>query len=213
MATRFVAPDAEAKYIWLKTVLDTYYISDVKAEEHLQQLAKKGITLACHKSCHACCLNATVPFTEPELTVISWYTSEVLSGELREQVRLRLIEHDERLECPFLVNKLCSIYPVRPLSCRQFLVKTQECLVGEDVAKTRPHDIIPLPRETVIRPVAMRLLDHWKFRNQIEKQKAFESGFIVHNATNMHEFDWTIMATTMELFDNEAQPANKLHRK
>lgn len=102
MATRLIALAAEKKYPWLTTVLDTYYISDSQVEEHLARIAKKGINPACHKGCHACCLKATVPFTEPELTAISWYASEVLSDEIRARVKQRLFEHAEILECPFL---------------------------------------------------------------------------------------------------------------
>lgn len=203
MATRYTAREAEAKYKWLKGILDTFYISDAQVEDHLETISKKGITPACHKGCHACCLKPTVPFTEPELTAISWYASEVLSGDLRPRVKQRLIEHKERLECPFLVDQVCSIYPVRPLICRQFLVKTKACEIDEDVSQSRPQDIIPLPRETVIRPVAMRLLDHYKFKSPIAKRKAFEAGFISHNARDMHDFDWLLIAQTMQQFDGE----------
>jgi uncharacterized protein len=203
MATRLSALAAEKKYPWLTTVLDTYYISDSQVEEHLARIAKKGINPACHKGCHACCLKVTVPFTEPELTAISWYASEVLTDKIRARVKQRLIEHAEILECPFLVDRVCSIYPVRPLICRQFLVKSKPCETEEDVADSRPQDIIPLPKDTVIRPVAMRLLDHYKFKSVTAKRKAFEAGFIVANAKNMHEFDWTIIAKTMAFFDGD----------
>ena len=201
MATRSSFPAAEAKYPWLKTVLDTYYLSDAHVEEHLAHVARKGVVPACHRGCDACCRKATVPFTEPELTAISWYASEVLQGDLRQRVKQRLIEHETTLECPFLVDGACSIYPVRPLICRQFLIKGMPCSVEEDVAKSRPQDIIPLPRETVIRPEAMRLLDHWKLGSVGKKKQAFEAGFIHHNAKDMHEFDWTKIAKTMQHFD------------
>jgi len=112
---RYSAPQAEAKYSWLKHILDVFFISDTRVEQHLALLAKKGITPACHKGCHACCLKPSVPFTEPETRAISWYSSEVLSGPLRPIVKQRLMEHEDRLECPFLVDQACSIYPVRPL--------------------------------------------------------------------------------------------------
>ena len=196
MAVRFSAPEAEAKYKWLKVILDTFYVSDALLEAHLENLARKGTKPACHKGCHACCLKPTVPFTEPELRAISWYASEVISGELRPVVRQRLLAHDQHLECPFLVDKACSIYPVRPLICRQFLVKEKPCEIGEDV--------IRLPREGVVRPVAMRLLDHYGFKTQRAKQKAFESGFIVDQARPMHEYNWTHIAKTMDLFEGPA---------
>ena len=201
MATRFNSPPAEAKYAWLKAVIDAYYISDTHIETHI---AEKSITPACHKGCHACCLKPTVPFTEPELLAISWYVSEVLEGDARPRVKLRLVEHEQRLECPFLIDRECSIYPVRPLACRQFLVKFKACDIGEDVGITRPNDIIHFPREKVARPVAMRLLDHYKFKSATAKRKAFEAGFIGENARDMNDYDWSRIAKTMEHFDNEA---------
>lgn len=203
MANRFNFPEAERQYHWLKIMLDTYYISDAQVEEHLAQIAKAGVTPACHKGCHGCCLNATVPFTEPELAAISWYASEVLTGETRVLVKQRLLSHKDRLECSFLIDQACSIYPVRPLICRQFLVKSKPCTIGEDPSITRPQDIIPLSRETVIYPVAMRLLDYYKFKSTAAKRKAFESGFIVEKARNMHDYDWTNVANTMTHFDEK----------
>lgn len=208
MATRYSNPQAEAKYSWLTGILDTFFISDIHLEEHLVKLAKKGVVPACHEGCHNCCLKPTVPVTAPELAVISWYASEVLTGNARSDVKHRLSEHDSRLECPFLIDRVCSIYPVRPLICRQFLIKSKSCEVNENVLETRVQDIIPLPRDTLIRPVAMRLLDYYKFKNTTAKQKAFESGFIVKNARDMHLHDLTSIARIMEHFDNKTDLGN-----
>lgn len=211
MAKRYSVPLAETKYSWLKTILDTYYISDAQVEEHLVKISKKGLSAACHEGCQACCLKPTVPITELELRAISWYTSEVLAGELRQVIKQRLDEHKSRLECPFLVDSKCSIYPVRPLICRQFLVKTKPCKIGEDVLETRPEDIIQLDRESVIRPVAMRLLDHYQFKSSTAKRKAFESGFIAKNARDMHTYDWSLIANSMRFFDNAVYPVNQVN--
>jgi uncharacterized protein len=111
MATRYSFPAAEAKYPWLKTVLDTYYISDAQVEEHLVKIAKKGIVPACHKGCDSCCKRPTVPFTEPELTAISWYTSEELAGALRIRVKQQLKGSASHLSAPALApleeNNIC----------------------------------------------------------------------------------------------------------
>lgn len=204
MAIRFAAKAAEQKYPWLTAVLDAYYINDAKVDEHLAKVSKKGTAVACHKGCDTCCLKPTVPFIDPELAAISWYASEVLSGEARTEVKERLLDHEARLECPFLIDGACSIYPVRPLACRQFLVKSKPCALGEDMVSDRPQDVIPLPRETLIRPVALRLLDHYEFKSPTAKRKAFETGFIHARAKNMHEFDWKIIAKAMEHFDRDA---------
>jgi Fe-S-cluster containining protein len=204
MTQRFSAPQAEAKYQWLKTILDTFYISDALVVDHLARVSKKGVKPACHRGCDACCRKPTVPFTAPELKAISWYASEVLEGEVRQNVKQRLRSHEETLECPFLVDHACSIYPVRPLICRQFMVKSKPCIVDEDIATDRPDDIIPLPRDSVIQPVAMRLLDAFDIKSTAKKQRAFASGFIAANARYMHEYDWNNIARTMDQFDGGA---------
>lgn len=200
MADRYSTPDAEGKYAWLPPLLDTYYTSDVAVEE---DLAQRDIKPACHSGCHACCLKPTVPVTAPELIGISWFASEVLAGELRAKVKQRLIEHESRLECPFLIDRKCSIYPMRPLACRQFLVTQRPCEIGEDPLETRPGDIVKLTREKVIRPTAMRLLEWpgYGLRTTAAKRTAFESGFIAANARDMDLYPWEQIAQTMERFE------------
>ncbi len=212
MATRISFPTAEAQYPWLKTVLDTYYISDAQVEEHLAHSARKGIRVACQNGCDACCRRPTVPCTEPELAALSWYACEVIEGDLRRRVKKRLIEYRTRLECPFLVDGSCSVHAVRPLSCRQFFVKDKPCAVGEDIAQSRPDDVIPLPRDTVLRPVAMRLLDHWKLGSPRKKQQAYESGFIYRQLMKLHEFDWTVVAKAMDRFDEASRGGSPENR-
>lgn len=202
MTDRFSHPAAEKKYVWLKTVLDTYHISDTLVDEQIAALQGKGQPPACHRGCYVCCMNSDVPITEPELLGISWYASEVLAGELRGIVKQRLFEHEATTECPFLVEGACSIYPVRPLICRQFYVASKACAPGEDILSSRMKDIVIFPKD-VYRQVAMRLLDHYGIQKLKAKTKAFESGFIPDHARSMHEYDWTLIARTMELFDAE----------
>lgn len=203
MANRFSDPAAEKKYVWLKTVLDTYHISDTLVDEQIAALETKGTPPACHRGCHVCCVKPDVPITEPELLGISWYASEVLAGELRGIVKQRLLEHKATTECPFLVERACSIYPVRPLICRQFYVASKPCAPGEDILLSRMKDIVFFPKD-VYRQVAMRLLDHYGITKPSAKEKAFEVGFIPENARSMHKYDWPLIARTMEIFDAEA---------
>lgn len=182
-------------------MLDSFYVSACQRQEHLAKIAKQGVKPMCSKGCHACCLNPTVPIIQPELMAISWYSSEVLEGEVRKQVKHQLETHKERTSCPFLVDGTCSIYPVRPLSCRDFMVKNKICEAGEDIWTTRRQDIIPLSRETVARPVMMRMLDLYEFKSVAAKRRAFEGGAIMAQARPMHKIPWTEIATTMTIFE------------
>lgn len=205
MRKRFQA--AESKYKWLSNLLDTFAIADEGVEATRVHQVAAGTPVACSKGCSACCKNPSVPFTEPELLGISWFASEVLAGEARTKVMGQLETHMSRSECPFLVDELCSIYPVRPLICRQFMVLNRPCLPGEQLHETRPEDMI-MPQRSSIQKVAVQLLNHWDFESRKAKIKAFEDGFIGEHAREMHLYDWRQIATTMKIFDES--PGDKV---
>ena len=187
------------KYRWLGTLLETYDISDELIVEHLKTINH----VACKNGCSNCCKNPTVPFTEPELMGISWFASEKLEGSTRERVKLRLYNHESTVECPFLLDNSCSIYEVRPLVCRQFYVQNEACGEEEDILSSRPDDIIS-PTRAIAKASSMKLLEHWNYKSKIEKERAFESGVMFQKARNMHEYDWTQIAKTMEIFEKNA---------
>ena len=184
--------DDEAKYPWLRILLDAYEKSDRLTGAALA----KGPAVACTKGCSNCCKKASIPFTEPELAGISWYVLEKLSGPIRETIKTRLKAHAATAECPFLVSDSCSIYPVRPLICRQFHVKRYPCGEDEDVEITRPEDIVS-PKE-VARGSGMKLLEYWEIKGKLKQERAFDRGFLAEKARQMHEYDWNIIATRME---------------
>lgn len=179
-------------------------IADQGTEKTIKDLNESGATVACGNGCDACCRNASVQLTQPELQGISWYASEQLAGDLRVKVRRRLEHHRETPECPFLVEHSCAIYPVRPLACRQFLVKSTPCAVGEDVSISRPSDIVRKPRSNA-KKVAVQLLKFWNFHSEKARVKAFENGFIFEAGRMMHDYPWEMIARTMDHFDALAE--------
>jgi len=95
-----------------------------------QDLRDEAPAAACRKGCSHCC-HQSVMVTAPEVV----YAAKFLHDNLTETevVRLRdivaararqgdgLDNHermDQRIPCAFLMNEICSIYPVRPLQCR-----------------------------------------------------------------------------------------------
>lgn len=61
--------------------------------------------------------------------------------------------------CPLLAGQHCSIYPIKPIACRRYLVSGLQCKAGEDATITRwPDMIIPDP---AIRDEALALLVPW----------------------------------------------------
>jgi Fe-S-cluster containining protein len=89
-------------------------------------------TLACREGCDWCCY-LRVGTAAPEVFRIVLYLRETLSPDELQATRERIVRLDEerrqlraskrgsgRLPCALLVNRRCSAYPVRPLTCRGF---------------------------------------------------------------------------------------------
>ncbi|NQT00400.1 MAG: YkgJ family cysteine cluster protein [Planctomycetes bacterium] len=182
----------EIKYQWLSILLDSYTIDDYERELDVKNgMLKRGENIACHKGCSNCCRIHSIPITKPELSGISWYYSEICESDIRKQIRTRLLNNDKTIECPFLLDDVCSIYPVRPLACRDFFVYGEPCKMNEDPFMTRRKDVHP-PNREISRYVALRLLDFQGFNlsSMEEKEKAFNDGIIVSSCRPMHDIDW-----------------------
>jgi Fe-S-cluster containining protein len=87
-------------------------------------------TIACQSGCDHCCYQS-VGVTPPEALAILAHVQATRSLEELDTLRARLREYRAKtrdlaahervspdLPCPFLEGRACSIYPVRPLSCR-----------------------------------------------------------------------------------------------
>jgi len=195
-------PFDEAKYDWLPILLDTYHIVDIGISIELPEEEKRrGAKTACHEGCSNCCLNPIVPITPLELSGISWYASEKLMGDLRTTLKKQLLNHTKTSSCPFLVDALCAIYPLRPLACRQFFVFNKPCGWKEDISKTRPHDAWTHSR-SIARRAAIAMLPFYSIKKREEQIKAFENGYIAEIAKPMHRFPWEQIYKIMLAFDH-----------
>jgi len=103
----------------------------IKTMEDLwEDLKCEAPNYACTKGCSWCC-HQSVMVTAVEAI----HAAQFLHDNLAEQEVLRLRDHvasrarkadgldnhertDERIPCAFLMDDVCSIYPVRPLQCR-----------------------------------------------------------------------------------------------
>lgn len=97
--------------------------------EMLSDEDRQGIHLDCKKGCHYCC-GLTVKVAMPELYIIfehllKTHTQDELT-DLQRQLsvytetfnRCETREEKIAMPCTFLKDGVCSIYSVRPLSCR-----------------------------------------------------------------------------------------------
>lgn len=168
----------------------------------LKYFKKKKTKIGCHKGCYNCCLNPVVPITEIELRGISWYVSEIITdSDVRDNLKAQMQHHKGHLSCPFLVNRECSIYPLRPIACREFHIIGEPCTEGENPSKSRPEDIWT-PSRKIARKTAMKLLPAFGFSTQREMLDAYEDGYIHRNSRDMHAIDWSEMVKVMNHFDS-----------
>lgn len=197
--------DAEQQYNWLTPMLDAYAIhEDGLAKELARETEKRGQSVACGRGCAACCDNASVPITPFEMRVVSWYVSEELPEAVQDRLKPRLLRDNTRADCPFLLDRECSIHPVRPLACRGMVVFRKACEPHEHVVETRPEDIFIQSRD-LSRKVGLRVLDSTSWPNNTSKRDAFERGVIPQIAKQIHELDWSVIARSIDHFRGEGR--------
>ena len=129
----------------------------VRAEEGMQTtLARQPPRppLACAEGCAWCC-RKVVGCAAPEVLHIVAYLQEHLSPEQMDATQQRVVERDDerrglrqdswaakRVTCPLLVNERCSVYSVRPLTCRGF--NSTDARSCERSIKAREHVHVPV---------------------------------------------------------------------
>ncbi len=127
-------------------------LSDLIVDGVEQKVQRQGVEISCKKGCGACCRQhvPVSPAEARLISAIVENTAEPTRSELKErfeQAALRLkasgiLNHamnyhllseaeievmvkayfDLGIACPFLDQESCSIYPFRPLICREYLV-------------------------------------------------------------------------------------------
>lgn len=112
-----------------KALLDFYTAADAVTKEVVKQ---NDIQLDCVQRCSFCCYQ-NVNVSAHEVFLIVAFVSARFTAEQQDALNSRLKTfHDRvgglsmtelesiRLACPFLVDGSCSVYSVRPMSCRTY---------------------------------------------------------------------------------------------
>lgn len=180
----------ESKYAWLKPLLDTYELFEKEYPQYIkQENTKRQKQIACSKGCSVCCKNPKVPILPFEIMGLSWYLTELMEETKKEIILEQIKNHKSTLQCPFLLNEECSIYPVRPIACRIFYIYGTQCLLNEDIIETRFNDILMPSREIGLKS-AYILLPLFGIKDKKEQELAFFSGFIENQTVMMHDLNW-----------------------
>jgi Fe-S-cluster containining protein len=115
----------------LEIAFSAFFLADYltrrfEAEQDLPQ------PVACREACDACCYNR-VELTPPEALIIGHHIAEIFSPAEKDAVLANLVRNLARthgkspaavaamraeLPCPLLRDRKCTVYPVRPLTCR-----------------------------------------------------------------------------------------------
>jgi Fe-S-cluster containining protein len=192
------------KYPWLNYLGRALLLADVITQKSIKKEEEQGRNIACHCGCNNCCINSDVPITSLELQGISWYISEVLRGERHINIRKQLEMFTAEKPCPFLFNKECGIYPLRPLICRQHYVFNERCQDSEDIIKTRPQDVLNMRQyfEKECLEIATIMLQGIGVGTKKECKKLARDGALVLYASNLMDMDLNLLTRTMDMFES-----------
>lgn len=145
-------------------LLDAFAVVDSSVA---QAIAHRGQNPACGLNCHQCCMQP-IPATPLEILGLRMFMQPDLAPELEPEVRLALTAGFAQFKgdvanlgaaCPFLYKGRCTVYPVRPLACRRFIVFGAPCAQGEDPTQTRPKQMLHPGQEFL--QAALRLTLPW----------------------------------------------------
>jgi uncharacterized protein len=187
-------PEDEKRQPWLPLLLEIQYLTNQGVASAIKA---DGRMLACGRGCASCCRTHTdIPVYPLELMGIAWYTTDMLTGDLRDRVRAQLQQHRDLGACPFLVGEACAIHPLRPMACRQFNVFVTVCAAGEDAFHTRRGDV--LQPDAKRKDEALReMLRHHNVKDARERRRLVESGEVHRLAQSLREMRWETLAARM----------------
>ena len=183
----------EAKHPWLTILLDTYHVLTAGTALAIrEESAKRRQKVGCGPGCAGCCMRPEVPVSQLEILGMWWYVMEKLTPEAGERLKERLINRSGGIECPFLMDTRCVIYPLRPLACRFLHVFGTPCRPEEIPVQDRPEDVW-LSREAAGRAI-FTMLEFFGFNTVEERLKAMDDGYLATVSSLMSEFPWENLA-------------------
>ncbi len=191
----------EAVFPWLPMLLDAYFIVDQGVAAGVRREQKKGRRLACAKGCSNCCrAHKTIPVYPLELVGLTWYVTEKLKGPERVALKQQLRAHRKGDPCPFLVDGVCAVHPMRPMACRQFNVFGEVCAEGEDAYYTRRRDVLtPDPKHAD--KAFFTMLPFYGVHDTAERRKLAKTGAVHQLAQVLQECGWDSLAAKMDDHD------------
>ncbi len=186
--------DASSRLPWLGALLEAYAILDAGIA---RAVAADSRSPACHSGCHACCLQP-IPVSSLEVQGLRWFSLTHLSGRPARMVGAALLLPPlaPGTGCPFLVDGACSVYALRPMACREYIVFGRPCQPGEHVEVLRPGDVLPLP-EAAQRRAFATLLPHYGVVGLEAGAAALRDRMVLQDTRILRGHDWSGLAEAL----------------
>jgi uncharacterized protein len=211
--TRLSFPNDDKNHYWISPLLEAYYIVDKGIAEAIKKEQKRKRKLACSKGCSSCCkTHYTIPVYPLELVGISWYATEKIFGQEREMLKKQLRSYKENDPCPFLLNGVCIMHPMRPISCRQFIVFDKPCDDNEDPYYTRLKDVLP-PVKKYVDQAFFIMLPFYGVEDESKRRKIIQSGAVHTLVKLIQTCNWKSLADKMDDFDKDVAKMEGRHAK
>jgi Fe-S-cluster containining protein len=141
-----------------------------------------------------------IPLYPLELQGLIWYVTKKFSGPDYEVLKNRLESFSRGNPCPFLIERACSIHPMRPMACRQFNVFVTSCEEGEDPFHTRRHDVMD-PVKKHVDQAFFIMLPYHGIEKESDRIKFIEAGEMHKMVRELHGCNWKALAGKMERRD------------
>ncbi len=203
ISKRFSLPEHEKKLPWLTMLLDAYHAVDKGVAASIEAEWKKGRNPACARGCSSCCVtHKDIPLYPLELQGLIWYVTETLAGPDRERLRHNLNMFKRDRGCPFLIERACSVHPMRPMACRQFNVFDTPCEEGEDPFHTRRQDVMD-PVKKHVDQAFFIMLPYHGIEKESDRVTFIETGEIHKLVRELHGCKWKALAEKMERKDSD----------
>lgn len=195
---RLSFPEDEKIHSWLPLLLKAYAIMDEGVKKDIRKYEKLGKKLACRPGCGFCCkTHHDIPIYPIEIVGIYWYVIEKVKEPLRAKIKSSLISRKKGEPCPFLIDDACSIYPMRPLTCRQFNVFGKPCGEGEDAFYSRPEDVLK-PSEHYLARALYETIPFYNIYDEDEKIEFINSGKLNSFVRILQRYPWIELARRMD---------------
>jgi hypothetical protein len=148
---RLRMPHYEQKHPWLPLLLDCYAVIDFSVAASISQSKKAP---ACYKGCSVCC-RQKIPLSVIESLGIKFYVDNILHKHEYSQL-IKNFNKSDRL-CIFTIDNCCSVYPMRPIACRRYIITSQCCSFNEDALISRPDDVLEPSRDYLYQAIELTL--------------------------------------------------------